>query len=105
MAATTATGFPLRAGARTSPSAAVQECSHTRRITREAGHALEILGHAIEYLADELKREGGDISAHSGQVEAIQLMMAVNRQVYFECPEIPHFRERIASFVRRHLHI
>jgi hypothetical protein len=47
----------------------------TRRISPEAGRALEILGHAIEYLIDEYVHEtkrlvgvrsssGGDSSAH-----------------------------------------
>ena len=103
MAATTATGFPPRAGARTSPIVGVQPRS--RRITPEAGHALEILGHAIEYLQDELTREGSDIGVNGGQVQAIQLLMSVNRQVYFQCPEILHLTDRIASFFRRHLHM
>jgi len=34
----------------------------SRRITPEAGHALEILGHAIEYLTDELVHCGGELS-------------------------------------------
>ena len=33
--------------------------NHKRRISPEAGHALELLGHAIEYLTDELVYEGG----------------------------------------------
>ena len=60
-----------------------------RRTTPEAGFALEILGHAIEYLADEYVHEVGLLpSIHSGdpRVEAIQLLMAANRQVYFACP-------------------
>ena len=60
-----------------------------RRISLEAGHALEILGHAIEYLTDEFVHAGGSFSAHDGQVEAVQLLMAVNRQIYFlalKCP-------------------
>jgi hypothetical protein len=60
-----------------------------RRTTPEAGFALEILGHAIEYLADEYVHEMGLLpSVHSSdpRVEAIQLLMAANRQVYFACP-------------------
>lgn len=103
MAATTATGFSPRAGACTSPIVGVQPRS--RRITPEAGHALEILGHAIEYLQDEFTREGGDIGTHDGQVQAIQLLMSLNRQVYFQCPEILNFRDRIAGMFGRNLHI
>ena len=73
-----------------------------RRISPEAGHALEILGHAIEYLTDEFVHAGGSLSAHNAQVEAVQLLMAVNRQVYFECPEVPSLGERWRALVRMH---
>jgi hypothetical protein len=73
-----------------------------RRINPQAGHALEILGHAIEYLTDEFVHEGGSFSAHNAQIEAVQLLMACNRAVYFACPVIPDFRERWGMFLRRH---
>lgn len=66
----------------------------SRRISYEAGRALEILGHAIEYLSDEFAYAGGSISAHDGQVEAVQLLMGINRQIYFDCPEVPTLAER-----------
>lgn len=70
-----------------------------RRISPEAGHALEILGHAIEYLTDEFVHTGGSFSASDGQVEAVQLLMAVNRQIYFACPEVPSLGERWRSLL------
>lgn len=70
-----------------------------RRISPEAGRALEILGHAIEYLTDEFVHAGGSLSAHNAQVEAVQLLMAINRQVYFECPEVPSLGERWRALV------
>ena len=73
---------------------------HKRRISPEAGHALEILGHAIEYLTDEFVHEGGSLSAHNGQIAAIQLLMARNRALYFSCPEIPSFRDQCRAFLR-----
>jgi hypothetical protein len=73
-----------------------------RRISPEAGHALEILGHAIEYLTDELIFEGGPLSAHTGQLEAIRLLMARNRGIYFSCPEVPGFGEQCRTFYRAH---
>jgi hypothetical protein len=73
-----------------------------RRITVEAGHALEILGHAIEYLTDEFVHSGGSFSAKNAQLEAVQLLMKMNRQVYFECPEVPTMGERLRSML--HLH-
>jgi hypothetical protein len=68
--------------------------SKRRRITPQAGRALEILGHAIEYLTDEFMHEGLAFSSINDQLEAVQLLMAINRQVYFECPEVPTFAER-----------
>jgi hypothetical protein len=73
-----------------------------RSINPQAGHALEILGHAIEYLTDEFIHEGGSFSADNGQLQAVQLLMALNRQVYFECPEVPSLKKRILAFL--HLH-
>jgi hypothetical protein len=70
-----------------------------RRITPRAGHALEILGHAIGYLTDEFVEEAASFSPHNAQVEAVQLLMALNRQVYFECPEVPTFSERWRSML------
>lgn len=70
-----------------------------RRISAEAGHALEILGHAIEYLTDEFVYAGGSFSAHDAQVEAVQLLMGLNREVYFDCPEVPTFAERFRTLV------
>jgi hypothetical protein len=74
-----------------------------RRITPEAGHALEILGHAIDYLTDEFVHEGGTFSAHDPQLEAVQLLMALNRQIHSECPEVPSFRELCHQFLHSHL--
>jgi len=71
-----------------------------RHISPEAGHALEKLGHAIEYLADEFIHAGGSLSAHNAQVEAVQLLMAVNRQIYFACPAVPSLSERLRGWLR-----
>ena len=73
-----------------------------RRIGTEAGHAIEILGHAIEYLTDEYVHDGGLFSAHEPRLEAVQLLMARNREIYFACPEMPTFSERLHAWLRRH---
>jgi hypothetical protein len=70
-----------------------------RRISPEAGHALEILGHAIEYLTDEFICAGGSLSPHDGQVEAVQLLMSLNREIYFGCPEVPTFGDRFRALL------
>lgn len=69
-----------------------------RRITPHAGFALQTLGHAIEYLADEYVHEAGRIpSIHSTdpRVEAIQMLMAANREVYYSCPIVPSLSQRL----------
>ncbi len=96
MAASTTSGFQVHA-ASASAGVLYPYVNRRRRITPQAGHALEILGHAIEYLADEFLHEGGTFSADNAQLQAVQLLMAVNRQVYFECPELPPFGKRILS--------
>ncbi|MGB6694749.1 MAG: hypothetical protein WBE56_11230, partial [Terracidiphilus sp.] len=70
-----------------------------RRVSTQAGRALEILGHAIEYLADEYVHYGRSFSDRDGQVEAVQLLMSINRQIYLECPEVPTIAERCRSFL------
>lgn len=72
-----------------------------RRITPEAGRALEKLAHAIEYLTDEFMEQGLVFSAKNAQLQAVQTLMALNRQVYFECPEVPTLGERCRAFFRR----
>ncbi len=88
----TASGFPLPAS--TSTAGARPGALRRRRISPQSGRALEILGHAIEYLTDEFVHAGKSFSAHDAQLEAVQLLMGINRQIYFECPEVPSLGER-----------
>ncbi|HEX6772906.1 MAG TPA: hypothetical protein VF126_12815 [Acidobacteriaceae bacterium] len=63
--------------------------SASRRILPEAGFALELLGHAIEYLADEYTHETAmlpSIYSADPRMEAMRLLMAANRDVYYACP-------------------
>jgi len=101
MAATTTTGFLIPASA---PSVSTDRArsNRRRRISPQAGRALEILGHAIEYLTDEFVHQGARFSAKNEQLEAVQLLMALNRQIYCECPEVPTFGERCRALL--HLH-
>ena len=98
MAATTTTGFAIPASASAVPTAQART-KRRRRISPEAGRALEILGHAIEYLTDEFVHEGLAFSAKNEQLEAVQLLMALNRQIYYECPEVPSFSERCRALL------
>jgi hypothetical protein len=75
-----------------------------RRIGYEAGRGLEMLGHAIEYLADEYAHTGGDLATCDAELKAIQILMALNREIYFACPVTRTIRERWSSFVRATIH-
>lgn len=97
MAASTTSDFLVPAS--TAVAAPLTASSGRRRITPQAGRALEILGHAIEYLTDEFVHEGKSLSAVNQQIMAIQLLMAVNRQIYYECPVVPTFRERCRAIL------
>jgi len=99
--AAASTSFPISAPASTLPVSRVRP-NRCRRITPQAGRALDILAHAIEYLTDEFVQQGLEFSARNEQLQAVQLRMALNRQVYFECPEVHTFGERCRKML--HLH-
>lgn len=99
MAMSTTTGLSFLA--ELSADRAVAARSKRRRsIDPFSGRALEVLGHAIEYLSDELAHNGGSVVASHPRVEAIQLLMALNRQIYLQCPEVKKFGERCRSLLR-----
>ena len=74
---------------------------HRHLMTPDAGHALEILGHAIEYLTDEFVHENESHSEDIGRMQAIQLLMARNRQIYFACPVEHTLGERLRELTSR----
>jgi hypothetical protein len=104
MAASMTTDFSIPVSAQVAPAALLRP-NRRRRTTPQAGHALEILGHAIEYLTDEFVHRNADLSHNadlsprSSEMEAVQLLMALNRQVYYECPEVPTVGERLRSML------
>jgi hypothetical protein len=98
MAAFTATGG-LGASLPVPAARLAQGTVKRRRVSTQAGRALEILGHAIEYLADEYVHGGGSFSAHDGPVEAVQLLMSINREIYLNCPEVPSIADRCREWL------
>jgi hypothetical protein len=98
MASTTTVGLSIPVSA-SAAFPAHARANRPRRITPQAGRALEKLGHAIEYLADEFVHMDGSFRAPNAHVEAVQLLMALDRQVYFECPEIPSLKDRFRSLL------
>jgi hypothetical protein len=89
-----------RAIALPSTATAAFALSRRRKMTQEKGRAVEMLGHAIEYLGDELSLERPTCLPveplwRHPQIEAIQLLMARNREVYMSCPEVPSLHDRL----------
>lgn len=72
-----------------------------RRINPAAGRALELLGHAIDYLIDMHVHEGSLIVWEKGHLEAIEILKALNRQIYEECPVVPTIEERLRGLLVR----
>ncbi len=77
-----------------------EKTSRRRSISPRAGHALETLGHAIEYLTDEFVHEGGSLCHHDPRLEAIQLLMARNREIYLACPVVVSLQARLSGLVQ-----
>jgi hypothetical protein len=73
-----------------------------RRLSPEGGRALEILGHAIEYLADEYAfdpKDKGPLGNADPRIEAIQILKALNRTVYFAGTEVEPFFRRMRRWL------
>jgi hypothetical protein len=77
-----------------------EKTKRRRSISPQAGHALETLGHAIEYLTDEFVHDGGSLCHHDPRLDAIQLLMARNREIYLACPVVLSFSESLRGFFR-----
>ena len=76
---------PIRLASAAAPSV-------RRQLSRESSRALEILGHAIEYLADEYAvdtADKGPLGSADPRVEAIQVLKALNRAVYYSGAVVP----------------
>ncbi len=66
-------------------STLMQRASAPRWAGADAGRALEKLGHAIEYLSDEYVNEDSLGEVAGSRLQAIELLMSLNRSVYLEC--------------------
>jgi hypothetical protein len=98
--ASTISALPAAKAAPTSAgSLAASGSLRRRRISPQAGRALEILGHAIDYLIDEYIERGGQFRQGDPELKAIQLLMATNRAIYFECPVVPTLAERCLRLI------
>lgn len=72
-----------------------------RRITPESGRALEKLGHAIEYLTDEMVHRNDALTARAPDMQAVQILMALNRSIYNECPLRASLLDRCRDLLHR----
>jgi len=81
---------------------ALERTNRRRRITPEAGHALEKLGHAIDYLTDEYIHNGGTFHSGDAELQAVEMLMAINHKVYFACPEVPTLGEQLHAWLSGH---
>jgi hypothetical protein len=71
-----------------------------RRPTKTQGQALEKLGRAIEYLYDsQVYQNCGDLT--SGDVEAVQILMRLSREVYTECREVVPVRHGLKLWLHK----
>jgi hypothetical protein len=81
-----------QAGLVTGLSSAVELRPFVRRqLSPEEGRAIEILGHAIEYLADEYCADAqpkGRLGNADPRIEAIQMLKALNRSIYYSSAEV-----------------
>ena len=95
MFASTTTNFSI-------PVASELSVAHLpRRISADAGRALEKLSHAIEYLTLLFDDEEGPAYIQDGRYEAVELLMRENLEVYFACPEVPTLRQRLTAWLHR----
>lgn len=88
----------------TSRLEAMRRSSVRRRVSPVSGRALEILGHAIEYLADEYVLKAartGTLNPDDPRIDAMYILMSLNREVYYACPEVEPALPRIARWLSR----
>lgn len=60
-----------------------------RKITREQGCALEVIGHAVDYLNDSYLYEGADdeiIDFSGPSMDAVRILIAAQRQILSSLP-------------------
>ncbi|MGB6191110.1 MAG: hypothetical protein WBF42_01470 [Terracidiphilus sp.] len=77
-----------------------ERSERTGPLARRSGRALEILGHAIEYLADEYVRDNSPAEAKEGTLQAIQILMEANRDIYHSRPKPLSLREWLRAMLR-----
>jgi hypothetical protein len=70
-----------------------------RRIDPKSRQGLALLGHAIEYLTSDSAPAPNSPETQKAQLQAVSLLMALNHEIYFSCPEAPSFGQRCATLL------
>lgn len=60
---------------------------------------MKIIAHAIEYLSDESYYHGRSVLDRGAELEAIEILMARNREIYLSCPTVSTFGEWLRKLV------
>jgi hypothetical protein len=99
MATLTSRGFPFPDTAQVNPSppGSIRRPKHLPRRSRRAHR---ILGRAIEYVAYEFLHDTTPPGPRNSRLQAVQLLMALDRRVCSEAEEAPAFAERCLRFLR-----
>jgi len=61
-----------------------------------------LFAHAIKHLTNEFVQDDRAFTVKREQLQAVQTLMALNRQVYFERPELPTLGERCRALLHIH---
>ena len=70
------------------------------RASQRAVRGRKVLGRAIEHLTDSYETAGETGAEQRARLQAVQLLMALNRELYAECIPMPTFGERCISWLR-----
>jgi hypothetical protein len=82
MATITTQGFPFSGTAKANPSSPFG--IGRKRLPRSSRRAHRILGHAIEYVVDEFLRDPTPPGPGNSRLQAVQVLMALDRRVCSE---------------------
>lgn len=72
-----------------------------RHVSLEAERALQKLGHAIEHLTDELISGDRSTKTDPAVLEAVRILMALNREIYHACPVVDSRQWPLVGILRR----
>ena len=72
------------------------------KASQRAQRGRKTLGHAIEYLTYDLEGPGKSSLDRNARLQAVKILMALNREIYLECEAAPKLGMRCLSWIRTH---